>query len=117
VVNVEVLMWFVDNSNSRIIEQKVIVKGFPAPSPTLFNPKKSLIGSIRSDQQSGAERCFRYATLSSGLDIVRKTLSQHEIATARPYRLAAIEVIRDQIATIGHTDSVLIANLLHSGGR
>ena len=31
----------------------------------------------------GTERTFRYAPLSSGLDIVRKTLSQHEIATVQ----------------------------------
>jgi hypothetical protein len=47
----------------------------------LVNPEKSVVGTIRSDQPSGAERSFRYAPLSSGLDIVRKTLSQHEIAT------------------------------------
>ena len=46
----------------------------------LVNPEKSLVGTIRSDQKSGSERSFRYAPLSSGLDIVRKTLSQHEIA-------------------------------------
>jgi len=49
----------------------------------LVNPEKSLVGTIRSDQVSGAERSFRYAPLSSGLDIVRKTLSQHEIATVQ----------------------------------
>ena len=49
----------------------------------LVNPEKSLVGTIRSDQASGAERSFRYAPLSSGLDIVRKTLSQHEIATVQ----------------------------------
>jgi hypothetical protein len=48
----------------------------------LVNPEKSLVGTIRSDQ-AGAERSFRYAPLSSGLDIVRKTLSQHEIATVQ----------------------------------
>ena len=48
----------------------------------LVNPEKSLVGTIRSDG-SGAERSFRYAPLSSGLDIVRKTLSQHEIATVQ----------------------------------
>jgi hypothetical protein len=47
----------------------------------LVNPEKSLVGIIRSDH--GAERSFRYAPLSSGLDIVRKTLSQHEIATVQ----------------------------------
>jgi len=48
----------------------------------LVNPEKSLTGTIRSDG-GGAERSFRYAPLSSGLDIVRKTLSQHEIATVQ----------------------------------
>jgi hypothetical protein len=49
----------------------------------LVNPEKSLTGTIRSDGARGAERSFRYAPLSSGLDIVRKTLSQHEIATVQ----------------------------------
>jgi hypothetical protein len=49
----------------------------------LVNPEKSLVATIRSDEASGSERSFRYAPLSSGLDIVRKTLSQHEIATVQ----------------------------------
>jgi hypothetical protein len=50
----------------------------------LVNPEKSLVGTIRSDvTAAGAERSFRYAPLSSGLDIIRKTLSQHEIATVQ----------------------------------
>ena len=49
----------------------------------LVNPEKSLVGTIRSDQGSGSERSFRYAPLSSGLDIVRKTLSKHEIAAVQ----------------------------------
>jgi ERF superfamily len=49
----------------------------------LVNPEKSLTGTIRGDRAGGAERSFRYAPLSSGLDIVRKTLSQHEIATVQ----------------------------------
>ena len=49
----------------------------------LVNPEKSLVGTIRSDGQRGTEQTFRYAPLSSGLDIVRKTLSQHEIATVQ----------------------------------
>jgi hypothetical protein len=50
----------------------------------LVNPEKSLVGTIRPDHVgSGLERSFRYAPLSSGLDIVRKTLSQHEIATVQ----------------------------------
>jgi len=49
----------------------------------LVNPEKSLVATIRSDEASGSERSFRYAPLSSGLDIVRKTLSQYEIATVQ----------------------------------
>ena len=49
----------------------------------LVNPEKSLIGTIPSDDPKRAERAFRYASLSSGLDIVRKTLGQHEIATVQ----------------------------------
>jgi hypothetical protein len=50
----------------------------------LVNPEKSLVGTIRTDGGTvGLERSFRYASLSSGLDIVRKTLSQHEIATVQ----------------------------------
>ena len=49
----------------------------------LVNPEKSLTGKIRADGSGSTERSFRYAPLSSGLDIVRKTLSQHEIATVQ----------------------------------
>ena len=49
----------------------------------LVNPEKSLLATIRSEGPRGVERTFRYAPLSSGLDIVRKTLSQYEIATVQ----------------------------------
>jgi hypothetical protein len=49
----------------------------------LINPEKSLIGTIKLKAGDEAERLFRYASLSSGLDIVRKTLGQHEIATVQ----------------------------------
>ncbi len=48
----------------------------------LVNPEKSLTATIRST--GGADQAFRYAPLSSGLDIVRKILGQHEIATLQP---------------------------------
>jgi hypothetical protein len=47
----------------------------------LTNPEKSLVGIIRSPFPREADRTFRYAPLSSGLDIVRKSLGRHEIAT------------------------------------
>jgi ERF superfamily len=47
----------------------------------LTNPEKSLVAIIRSPFPREADRTFRYAPLSSGLDIVRKGLGRHEIAT------------------------------------
>jgi len=46
----------------------------------LTNPEKSLTATIRADRNGEGTRTFRYAPLSSGLDIVRKTLGKHEIA-------------------------------------
>jgi hypothetical protein len=47
----------------------------------LTNPEKSLSATIPASGSGEGERTFRYASLASGLDIVRKCLGQHEIAT------------------------------------
>src|SRR5580700_10592608 len=47
----------------------------------LTNPEKSLTGTLPAARPDEPGRTFRYASLSSGLDIVRKVLGQHEIAT------------------------------------
>jgi hypothetical protein len=49
----------------------------------LTNPEKSLTATVRTDRYDESGRTFRYAPLSSGLDIVRKALGQHEIATVQ----------------------------------
>ena len=49
----------------------------------LTNPEKSLIATIRSPFPREVDRTFRYAPLSSGLDIIRKSLGRHEIATVQ----------------------------------
>src|SRR2546430_7216918 len=46
----------------------------------LSNPEKSLVATIGSDRPGEGARTFRYAPLSSGLDIVRKALGQQQIA-------------------------------------
>ena len=46
----------------------------------LTNPEKSLVATMLADRGEG-QRTFRYASLAGGLEIVRKTLGQHEIAT------------------------------------
>ena len=47
------------------------------------NPEKSLTATIVSPFPREGVRSFRYAPLSSGLDLVRKCLGQHEIATVQ----------------------------------
>lgn len=49
----------------------------------LSNPEKSLVATIQSPFPREGDRTFRYASLASGLDIVRKSLGQHEIATVQ----------------------------------
>src|ERR1700691_5006754 len=49
----------------------------------LTNPEKSLIATIRASTSRDHDQTFRYAALSSGLDIVRKALGGHEIATVQ----------------------------------
>src|SRR6516165_9678726 len=49
----------------------------------LVNTEKSLTATIRTGRAGEGDQTFRYAPLASGLDIVRKTLGQHEIATVQ----------------------------------
>jgi hypothetical protein len=60
----------------------------------LSNPEKALTATIRSPFPREGERTFRYASLASGLDIVRKSLGQHEIATVQT---TAIDTATGQI--------------------
>jgi len=49
----------------------------------IANPERSLTATIVSPFPREGSRTFRYAPLSSGLDLVRKCLGQHEIATVQ----------------------------------
>src|SRR6202051_623952 len=49
----------------------------------LNNPEKALTATIQSPFPREANRTFRYASLSSGLDLIRKSLGRHEIATVQ----------------------------------
>lgn len=53
----------------------------------LTNPEKTLTAMIRWPFLRDDDRTFRYASLAAGLDIVRKTLSQQEIATIQTTRI------------------------------
>lgn len=49
----------------------------------LANPEKSLVATLPTTAPGGQERSYRYASLASGLELVRKCLGQHEIATVQ----------------------------------
>jgi hypothetical protein len=78
----------------------------------LVNPEKSLTATLcleagaKGKGAEGSERSFRYAPLSSGLDIVRKTLGQHGIATVQTTAI-------DQTAGLVNLTTVLA----HSSGE
>ena len=76
----------------------------------LVNPEKSLTGTIRSDGTGGAERSFRYAPLSSGLDIVRNALSQHEIATVQTTSIDETSGIIRLSTVLAHASGEWIAS-------
>src|SRR3712207_6721334 len=53
----------------------------------LSNPEKSLIAFLPSPSPGEAARTFRYAPLSSGLDLVRRSLGGQEIATVQTTKI------------------------------
>ena len=76
----------------------------------LVNPEKSLVATIRSDGPAGAQQTFRYAPLSSGLDIVRKTLGQHEIATVQTTAIDQTAGIVNLTTVLAHASGEWIAS-------
>jgi ERF superfamily len=76
----------------------------------LVNPEKSLTASIRAGRPGEGERSFRYAPLSSGLDIVRKTLGQHEIATMQTTAIDQTAGMVNLTTTLAHASGEWIAS-------
>jgi ERF superfamily len=72
----------------------------------LTNPEKSLTGTLPGNRADEPRRTFRYAPLSAGLDIVRKVLGQHKIATLQT------TVIDQDIQTVS-----LTTVLAHASGE
>ena len=62
-----------------------LAAAFAQAQTQLANPEKSLVATIREEGRHGQEQTFRYAPLSGGLEIVRKVLGQHEIATVQSH--------------------------------
>jgi hypothetical protein len=76
----------------------------------LVNPEKSLTATIRTGRPGERERSFRYAPLSSGLDIVRKTLGQHEIATLQTTAIDQTAGMVNLTTTLAHASGEWIAS-------
>jgi hypothetical protein len=76
----------------------------------LVNPEKSLTATIRTGRPGDSERSFRYAPLSSGLDIVRKTLGQHEIATLQTTAIDQTAGMVNLTTTLAHVSGEWIAS-------
>ena len=76
----------------------------------LVNPEKSLTAIIRTARPGEGERSFRYAPLSSGLDIVRKTLGQHEIATVQTTAIDHAAGMVNLTTTLAHASGEWIAS-------
>jgi ERF superfamily len=76
----------------------------------LANPEKSLVGAIEPATGEGSARLFRYASLSSGLEIVRKTLGQHEIATVQTTAIDQTAGIVNLTTVLAHASGEWIAS-------
>ena len=74
------------------------------------NPEKSLVATIRGGGPRGTEQSFRYAPLSSGLDIVRKVLGQHEIATVQTTSIDQAGGIINLTTVLAHASGEWIAS-------
>ena len=76
----------------------------------LVNPEKSLVATISSGHRGGPEQSFRYAPLSSGLDIVRKTLGQHQIATVQTTAIDQAAGLVNLTTVLAHSSGEWIAS-------
>jgi hypothetical protein len=76
----------------------------------LVNPEKSMVATMLADGKGAAKQTFRYAPLSSGLDIVRKTLGQHEIATVQATAIDHAAGIVNVTTTLAHSSGEWIAS-------
>ena len=76
----------------------------------LINPEKSLTATIRSPFPREADRSFRYASLSSGLDLVRKSLGRHEIATVQTTSIDEAAGLIRLTTTLAHSSGEWVSS-------
>ena len=76
----------------------------------LVNPEKSMVATMPADGKGAAQQIFRYAPLSSGLDIVRKTLGQHEIATVQATAIDHAAGLVNVMTTLAHSSGEWVSS-------
>ena len=77
----------------------------------LQNPEKSLTATIRSlFPREEEERSFRYASLSSGLDLVRKALGRYEIATVQATSIDEAAGLIRLTTTLAHSSGEWVSS-------
>ena len=76
----------------------------------LDNPEKSLTATITSPFPREESRTFRYASLASGLEIVRKCLTRYEIATVQATAIDADTGLIRLTTTLLHSSGEWIAS-------
>jgi hypothetical protein len=76
----------------------------------LENPEKSLTASIPSPLPGGAAQSFRYASLASGLDLVRKCLGRQEIAVIQSTTIDQEAGIVRLSTTLAHASGEWLAS-------
>src|ERR1700694_1797508 len=76
----------------------------------LSNPEKSLVATIGTDRPGEGARTFRYAPLSSVLDIVRKALGQQQIATVQTTAIDAASGTINLTTVLAHASGEWIAS-------
>jgi hypothetical protein len=76
----------------------------------IANPEKSLTGTIRSPFPREENRSFRYASLSAGLDLVRKSLGRHEIATVQTTSIDKVDGLICLTTTLAHSSGEWVSS-------
>jgi hypothetical protein len=76
----------------------------------LINLEKLLVATIRAEGPGKVDQTFRYASLSSGLEIVRKILGRHEIATVQTTSIDQAAGIINLTTVLAHSSGEWIAS-------
>jgi hypothetical protein len=76
----------------------------------LVNPEKSLTATIATGRPGEMRRTFRYAPLSSGLEIVRRTLSENELAVIQTTAVDQASRLLTLTTLLAHSSGEWIAS-------